>query len=145
MDTLAILREECNRAIDFQMTWVDGLDTKAGLILGAILVVSGIIFSGGFIIESIAAILLIVGLLACCGSSLLCLYVRTYKRPPDPDALRTKYHAKERSSVQRALIATAAAAWLSNQDVIQDKVQWLKVAIISLFLTFIMIIVNGLT
>ena len=144
MDTLAVLREECNRAIDFQMTWVDALDTKAGLILGAVLIVSGIIFSGDLISGCISGILLIVSLVVSCASSLACLYVRAYERPPNPDILRSEYYAKQLSTVQRDLIAEAAKAWLINQSVIQGKVKSLKVAMISLVGVFIMMIVNGL-
>jgi len=145
MDTLAVLREECNRAIDFQMKSLDALDTKAGLILGAVLIVSGIIFSGDFISQLIPGTVLIVSLVVSGGSSLACLYVRLYARSPDPDVLRREYYAEELFVVQRVLIATAAEAWLINEPLLERKAERVKVAIISFFLSLIMIIVNGLT
>ena len=112
MDTLEILREECNSAIEFQMKWADALDTKAGLMLGAVLIVSGIILTGESVSADIPGVLLIVSLIACCLSSLACLYVRAYERPPNPDVLYRKYYAHHLSAVQRVLIATSADAWL---------------------------------
>lgn len=144
MDTLQVLREECNRALDFQMKWVDALDTKPGLILGAVSVVSGVIFSGGFMTPCILGIILIVSLVVCFGSSLACVYVRSYRYPPNPDVLRSEYYAEELSTVRRALIATAADAWLINQSLIQRKAQWLKVAIVCLAAALVIIIASGL-
>lgn len=144
--------------LSFQMSQVDGLDTKAGFVLASASLLTGALATwhvpattsySPFIATFIQHIPLISILiyLVVIVTSFMAIMVRTYEYPTAPTQLRELYLHWPEQATKRKMRANIEAAYIRNEEKIKGKTRWtlaafgalaieaLIVAVILFFLT----------
>lgn len=135
-----------------QQKQIDGLDTKASVILGAATILAGtasVLLYG--LITSHADMLtnrylrwlplaLIVVYLVQVTAACLAYTVRRYKQVPEPQALYDDYRNKSEYFIRARVFTAMVAADKKNKAIIKKKVLWLTLSIVALELETILLV-----
>jgi hypothetical protein len=134
--SLDTVLSETKTAVDDQSARISSLDTRLGVLLG----LSGVILAALLSFPSIrsgdiatkwlliaAVILILVSLLSATWG----YWIRKYKAPPDPVALRTFYLTEEQEKTKLAIIDYLSSVYEWNQPLIEDKVKYTRISFAS--------------
>ncbi|MGD0780505.1 MAG: hypothetical protein ABR954_07000 [Dehalococcoidales bacterium] len=142
--SLDTVLSETKAAVDDQSARISSLDTRLGVLLG----LSGVILaallsfpathcsdSGTKYLLIIAVVLILVSLLSATWG----YWMRKYKAPPDPLALREFYLTEEQKKTKLAIIDYLSSVYEWNQPIIENKVKYTRISFASVLIGTIII------
>lgn len=128
--------------LSFQMSQIDGLDTKAGFVLASASLLTGALvtwhvpataypFPIAVFIQHIPLISILIYLFVV-GTSFMAIMVRTYEYPTTPTQLRELYLHWPEQATKRQMRANMEAAYTRNEKKIKGKTWWTLAAFVAL-------------
>ena len=142
--SLDTVLSETKAAVSEQSARISSIDTRLGVLLG----LSGVILAALLSFPSIrygdlatkwlliaAVVLILVSLLSATWG----YWIRKYKAPPDPMALREFYLTEEQEKTKLAIIDYLSSVYSWNQPIIEDKVKYTRISFASVLLGTIII------
>ena len=142
--SLDTVLSETKAAVSEQSARISSIDTRLGVLLG----LSGVILAALLSFPSIrygdlatkwlliaAVVLILVSLLSATWG----YWIRKYKAPPDPMALREFYLTEEQEKTKLAIIDYLSSVYGWNQPIIEDKVKYTRISFASVLLGTIII------
>jgi len=144
LPSLDVVLSETKSAVDDQSARISSLDTKLGVLLGLSGVILAALLSfhpfywGNIAIKQllIAAIGLI---LVSLFSATWGYWIRKYKAPPDPTALRKFYLTEEQEKTKLAIIDYLSSVYEWNQQRLANKVKCTHISFVFVLLAAITI------
>jgi hypothetical protein len=131
--SLDVVLSETKAAVDDQSARISSLDTRLGVLLG----LSGVILAALLSFPSIrcvdittksllitAVVLILVSLLSATWG----YWIRKYKAPPDPMALREFYLTEEPEKSKLAILDYLSSVYAWNQPIIEGKVKYTRIS-----------------
>jgi glucan phosphoethanolaminetransferase (alkaline phosphatase superfamily) len=142
--SLDTVLSETKAVVDDQSARISSLDTRLGVLLG----LSGVILAALLSFTSTRCIdlgtrwLLIIAVILILASLLSATWgywMRKYKAPPDPMALRTFYLTEEQEKTKLAIIDYLSSVYQWNQPIIEKKVKYTRISFASVLIGTIII------
>lgn len=141
-ETLELIYDEVKDALNMQFQSVEGLNTKASVIIGFVGVIIGISLqlysqSNSYLFGSCMTLFMISIFL-----SLSAYKVKGYRRDPKPRALTEKYLSEDEKKVKKQLIDNFIQSFEDNKTKIEEKVKYINYSLRFLFLGLIVLITS---
>ena len=138
-ETLELVYNEVKGALNTQIQSLDGLNTKASVIIGFIGVILGISLnlyphSNPYLFGSCMTLLLISSFFA-----LSAYRVESYRRDPEPRKLTENYLRDDSEKVKKQLIDNFIQSFENNKIKIKKKVKYINYSLILLFIGLIVL------
>ncbi len=138
-ETLELVYNEVKDALNTQFQSLDGLNTKASVIVGFVGVTIGIslnlyLHSNSYLFGSCMTLFLI-----SIFSALYAYKVENYWRDPEPQKLMEKYLRKDVEHVKRQLILNFIQSFENNEIKIKRKAKYINYSLILLFIGLIVL------
>jgi len=138
-ETLELIYNEVKDALNTQLQSLDGLNTKASVIIGFVGVIIGISLnlyshSNSYLFGSSMTLFL-----ASIFFTLFAYRVKSYRRDPEPETLTIKYLRDDCKTVKKQLIDNFIQSFEENKIKIGDKVKYINYSLILLFLGLIIL------
>jgi len=140
--TLDLVYNEVKDALNMQFQSVEGLNTKASIIIGFVGVIIGISLN---LYSDENPHLFIGSMLLLLGAAFLSFFaykVEGYRRDPEPRALTVNYLRVDDKMVKKQLIDNFIASFEDNKTKIEEKVKYINYSIIFLFIGLIVLILS---
>jgi hypothetical protein len=139
-ETLELIYNEVRDALNMQFQSMEGLNTKASVIIGFAGVIIGISLqlysqSNSYLFGSCMTLFMISIFL-----SFSAYKVKDYKRAPKPRELTVKYLNEDEKKVKKQLIDYFIQSFEDNKTKIEEKVKYINYSLIFLFLGLIVLI-----
>ena len=138
-ETLELIYNEVKDALNTQFQSVEGLNTKASIIIGFVGVIIGISLN---LYSDENPPLFIESMLLFLGAAFLSFFaykVEGYRRDPEPRALTVNYLRKDDKKVKKQLIDNFIRSYEDNKKRIEKKVKYINYSIILLFIGLILL------
>jgi hypothetical protein len=139
LETLELVYNEVKDALNTQLQSLDGLDTKASVIVGFIGVIIGISLNLYQYSNSYLFVLCMALFLASIFFTLSAYKVKSYRRDPEPEALTINYLREDPRIVKKQLIDNFIQSFKENEIKIKDKVNYINYALTLLFVGLIIL------
>lgn len=138
-ETLELVYNEVKDALNTQLQSLDGLNTKASVIIGFVGVIIGISlnlysYSNSYLFGSSMTLFL-----TSIFFTLFAYRVKSYRRDPEPETLTIKYLRDDCKTVKKQLIDNFIQSFKENKIKIDDKVKYINYSLILLFLGLIIL------
>jgi hypothetical protein len=142
--SLDVVLSETKTAVDEQNARISSLDTRLGVLLSlsGVIIAALLSFSSSLYYDIETKRLLAVTVIILFGSLLSATvgyWIRKYKAPPSPTALREFYLTEEQEKTKLAIIDYLASVYEWNQQRIVDKVRCTHISFLLLLLGAIVI------
>jgi len=139
-ETLELIYNEVKDRLNTQFQSLDGLKTKASVIIGFVGVIIGISLqlysqSNTYLFGS-CMILFMISIFF----SFSAYIVKSYRRDPKPRALTEKYLSEDSKNVKRQLIDNFIESFEDNKTKIEKKGKYINYSLILLFVGLIVLI-----
>ena len=145
-ETLELLLADAKRQLEAQLSEIDSINNRSGILLGFTSLVTGIVG-----IQGIAAkpapypgpgVLVLIGVLFLFTllSALLASFPRNVRFDPDPEMFRARYLFADPVYAKRTLLANIVRSFKTNTPMIRRREFWLKAAV-AIFTVDLMLIV----
>jgi hypothetical protein len=138
-ETLELVYNEVKDALNTQIQSLDGLDTKASVIVGFVGLIIGISLNLYSYSNSYLFGLCITLFLTSIFSTLCAYKVESYRRDPEPRTLTEKYLRKDDKKVKKQLIDNFIQSFEDNKTKIEKKVKYINYSILLLFIGLIVL------
>ena len=138
-ETLDLVFNEVKDALNTQFQSVEGLNTKASIIIGFVGVIIGISLN---LYSDENPHLFIGSMLLLLGAAFLSFFaykVEGYRRDPEPRALTVNYLRKDDKKVKKQLIDNFIRSYEDNKKRIEKKAKYINYSIILLFIGLILL------
>jgi len=140
LETLELVYKEVDNALNRQFQSLDGLNTKASVIIGFIGVIIGISLnlyphSNAYLFGSCMTLFLMSIFFAFCAS----YRVKGYRRDPAPRKLTEKYLRDDCAKVKKKLIDNFIQSFEYNKTKIEKTVKYINYSITLLFMGLIVL------
>ena len=138
LPSIDIVLDEARRALDFQFEQLDGLDTKASIVLGIAGVVFTIVLTNLLLVEFAAEANLhlakaaLVPISLAFVLSIVKLWIKKYKKPPSLERLRSYYIAEDLEKTKLRIIDVYLKAVDDNAKLLNYQVWLVKCSYILL-------------
>ncbi|KAF5432677.1 hypothetical protein C5S39_03090 [Candidatus Methanophagaceae archaeon] len=140
--TLELIYNEVKDALNMQFQSIEGLNTKASIIIGFVGVIIGIslqlysqsnsyLFGSGMTLFMISIFF-----------SFSAYKGKRYRKDPEPRALTVKYLMEDDKTVKKQLIDNFIVSFEDNKTKIEEKVKYINYSIIFLFIGLIVLILS---
>ncbi|NQE45764.1 hypothetical protein C5S31_07070 [ANME-1 cluster archaeon GoMg2] len=139
-ETLELIYNEVKDALNTQFQSMDGLNTKASVIVGFVGVIIGISLN---LYSDEKSHLFIGSMLLFLGAAFLSFFaykVKSYRRDPEPRALTIKYLREDDKKVKKKLIDNFIQSYEDNKNRIEKKVKCINYSLTFLFIGLIVLI-----
>jgi hypothetical protein len=141
-ETLELIYNEVKNRLNTQFQSLDGLNTKASVIIGFVGVITGISLqlysqSNSYLFGLCMTLFMISFFF-----SFSAYKGRSYRRDPEPGPLRDKYLTTDDKTVKKQLIANFIESFEENKTKIEKKVKYINYSLISLFVGLIVLITS---
>lgn len=138
-ETLELVYNEVKDALNTQIQSLDGLNTKASVIVGFVGVIIGISlnlysYSNSYLFGSCMTLFL-----TSIFFTLRAYRVKSYRRDPEPRTLTEKYLRGGDKKVKKQLIDNFIQSFEDNKTKIEKKVKYINYSIILLFIGLIVL------
>ena len=140
--TLELIYNEVKDRLNIQFQSLDGLNTKASIIIGFVGVIIGIslnLYSDENLHLFIGSMLLFLG---AAFLSFSAYKVEGYRRDPEPRKLTEKYLREDDKKVKKQLIDNFIQSFEDNKSRIEKKVKYINYSLILLFIGLIVLILS---
>jgi hypothetical protein len=139
-ETLDLIYNEVKDALNMQFQSMEGLNTKASVIIGFAGVIIGISLqlysqSNSYLFGSCMTLFMISIFL-----SFFAYKVESYRRDPKPRKLTENYLREEGKNVKKKLIDNSIQSYENNKNRIEKKVKYINDSLIFLFVGLIVLI-----
>ena len=139
-ETLDLVYNEVKDALNMQFQSMDGLNTKASVIIGFVGVIIGISLqlysqSNSYLFGSCMTLFMI-----SIFFSFSAYKIKSYRRDPEPRELTEKYLREDDKEVKKQLIDNFIASFEENKNKIEEKVKYINYSLILLFVGLIVLI-----
>ncbi|MCK4732355.1 MAG: hypothetical protein KAT65_07850 [Methanophagales archaeon] len=139
-ETLELIYNEVKDRLNTQFQSLDGLNTKASIIIGFVGVIIGISLqlysqSNSYLFGSCMTLFMISIFL-----SFSAYKVESYRRDPKPRKLTENYLREEGKNVKKKLIDNSIQSYENNKNRIEKKVKYINYSLILLFVGLIVLI-----
>ncbi|NAS88652.1 hypothetical protein C4E24_02775 [ANME-1 cluster archaeon AG-394-G21] len=139
-ETLDLVYNEVKDALNMQFQSMDGLNTKASVIIGFVGVIIGISLqlysqSNSYLFGSCMALFTI-----SIFFSFSAYKGKRYRKDPEPRALTVEYLMEDDKTVKKQLIDNFIASFEENKNKIEEKVKYINYSLILLFVGLIVLI-----
>ena len=139
-ETLDLVYNEVKDALNMQFQSMDGLNTKASVIIGFVGVIIGISLqlysqSNSYLFGSCMTLFMI-----SIFFSFSAYKIKSYRRDPEPRDLTEKYLREDDKEVKKQLIDNFIASFEENKNKIEEKVKYINYSLILLFVGLIVLI-----
>jgi len=141
-ETLELIYNEVKDALNTQFQSVEGLNTKASIIIGFVGVIIGISLN---LYSDENHHLFIESMLLFLGAAFLSFFaykVEGYRRDPEPRKLTEKYLREDDKKVKKQLIDNFIQSFEDNKTKIEEKVKYINYSLILLFIGLIVLILS---
>ena len=138
-ETLELIYNEVKDALNTQFQSVEGLNTKASVIIGFVGVIIGISLN---LYSDENPHLFIGSMLLFLGAAFLSFFaykVEGYRRDPEPRKLTEKYLREDDKKVKKQLIDNFIQSFEDNKIKIEKKVKYINYSLILLFIGLIVL------
>ena len=140
--TLDLVYNEVKDALNMQFQSMDGLNTKASVIIGFVGVIIGISLqlysqSNSYLFGSCMTLFLISIVF-----SFSAYKIKSYRRDPEPRDLTEKYLRADDKTVKKQLIDNFIASFEENKTNIEEKGKYINYSLILLFVGLIVLILS---
>ena len=138
-ETLELIYNEVKDALNMQFQSLDGLNTKASIIIGFVGVIIGISLN---LYSDENPHLFIESMLLFLGAAFLSFFaykVEGYRRDPEPRKLTEKYLREDDKKVKKQLIDNFIQSYEDNEIKIEKKVKYINYSLILLFIGLIVL------
>ncbi len=141
-ETLELIYNEVKDRLNTQFQSLDGLNTKASVIIGFVGVIIGISLqlysqSNSYLFGSCMTLFMI-----SIFFSFSAYKIKSYRRDPEPRALTGKYLSDDSKKVKRQLIDNFIKSFEDNKTHIEEKGKSINYSIILLFVGLIVLILS---
>ena len=138
--TLDLIYNEVKDALNMQFQSIEGLNTKASVIIGFVGVIIGISLqlysqSNSYLFGSCMTLFMI-----SIFFSFSAYKVKSYRIDPAPRALTAKYLMEDDKTVKKQLIDNFIVSFEDNKTKIEEKVKYINYSLILLFVGLIFLI-----
>jgi hypothetical protein len=123
-ETLELIHNEVKDRLNTQFQSLDGLNTKASVIIGFVGVIIGISLQLSIFFSFSA------------------YKIKSYRRDPEPRALTEKYLMEDDKTVKKQLIDNFIASFEENKTNIEEKGKYINYSLILLFVGLIVLITS---
>lgn len=150
-ELLGLLDREVRGRLDYQLTEVDGLDTKATTVLAASGVFLGLVVTGTkasvhpALVTTLTLDAALLVLTVCLFIGAYVIWPREVRVVPNPTELVTNYTGKSLEKTLADLIGTRKDAYVLNGPLLRKKSFWLKGQMLGLAFAGALIAVSLLT
>jgi hypothetical protein len=139
-ETLELIYNEVKDRLNTQFQSLDGLNTKASVIIGFVGVIIGISLqlysqSNSYLFGSCMALFMI-----SIFFSLSAYKIKSYRRDPEPRPLRDKYLTTNDKKVKEQLIANFIESFEGSKAKIEEKGKYINYSLMLLFVGLIVLI-----
>ncbi|MDQ6883999.1 MAG: hypothetical protein M3077_07150 [Candidatus Dormibacteraeota bacterium] len=145
-ETLELLLTDAKRQLEAQLSEIESINNRSGILLGFTSLVTGIVG-----IQGIAAkpaphpgpgVLVLIGVLFLFTllSALFASFPRNVRFDPDPEMFRARYLFADPVYAKRTLLANIVRSFKTNTPMIRRREFWLKIAV-AIFTIDLMLIV----
>jgi hypothetical protein len=141
-ETLELIYNEVKDRLNIQFQSLDGLNTKASVIVGFVGVIIGIslnLYSDENLHLFIGSMLLFLG---SAFLSFSAYKIGGYRRDPEPRKLTEKYLREDDKKVKKQLIDNFIQSYEDNKNRIEKKVKYINYSLILLFIGLIVLILS---
>ena len=138
-ETLELVYNEVKDALNTQIRSLDGLNTKASVIVGFIGVIIGISLNLYQYSNSYLFVLCMTLFLSSIFLTLSAYKVKSYRRDPEPETLTIKYLRDDYKTVKKQLIDNFIQSFKENEIKIEVKVNYINYSLILLFIGLIIL------
>jgi len=138
-ETLELIYNEVKDALNTQFQSVEGLNTKASIIIGFVGVIIGISLN---LYSDENSHLFIESMLLFLGAAFLSFFaykVEGYRRDPEPRALTVNYLREDDKKLKKQLIDNFILSYEDNKKRIEKKVKYINYSIMLLFIGLILL------
>ena len=138
-ETLELIYNEVKDALNMQFQSMEGLNTKASVIIGFVGVIIGISLN---LYSDENPHLFIGSMLLFLGAAFLSFFaykVEGYRRDPEPRKLTEKYLREDDKKVKKQLIDNFIQSFEDNKIKIEKKVKYINYSLILLFIGLIVL------
>ncbi len=142
LPSIDIVLDEVRRKLDFQFEQLDGLDTKASIVLGiagvGLTIVVTYLYSVAFDeiicarLTKAALALIFVPLVLCIALSIAELWIKKYDRPPKLERLRSHYITESAEETKLKIIDISLKAIEDNANLLNRQIWLVRLSYISL-------------
>ena len=141
-ETLELIYNEVKDRLNTQFQSLDGLNTKASVIIGFVGVIIGISLqlysqSNSYLFGSCMTLFMI-----SIFFSFSAYKIKSYRRDPEPGPLRDEYLTTDDKTVKEQLIANFIESFEENKTKIAEKVKYINYSIILLLVGLIVLILS---
>ena len=141
-ETLELVYNEVKDALNTQLQSLDGLNTKASVIIGFVGVIIGISlnlysYSNVYLFGSCMTLFL-----TSIFFTLSAYKVKSYRRDPEPETLTIKYLRDDCKTVKKQLIDNFIQSFKDNEINIDEKVKYINYSLILLFVGLIILTIS---
>jgi len=141
-ETLELIYNEVKDRLNTQFQSLDGLNTKASVIIGFVGVIIGISLqlysqSNSYLFGSCMTLFMI-----SIFFSFSAYKIKSYRRDPEPRALRDGYLTTDNKTVKEQLIANFIESFEENKTKIEEKGEYINYSLILLFVGLIVLILS---
>ena len=138
--TLDLIYNEVKDALNMQFQSIEGLNTKASVIIGFVGVIIGISLqlysqSNSYLFGSCMTLFMI-----SIFFSFSAYKGKRYRKDPEPRALTVKYLMEDDKTVKKQLIDNFVVSFEANKTKIEEKVKYINYSLIFLFVGLIVLI-----
>ena len=139
-ETLELIYNEVKDRLNTQFQSLDGLNTKASVIIGFVGVIIGISLqlysqSNSYLFGSCMTLFMI-----SIFFSFSAYKIKSYRRDPEPRALTVEYLMEDDKTVKKQLIDNFIASFEENKNKIEEKGKYINYSLILLFVGLIFLI-----
>jgi len=140
--TLDLIYNEVKDALNMQFQSIEGLNTKASVIIGFVGVIIGISLqlysqSNSYLFGSCMTLFII-----SIFFSFSAYKGKRYRKDPEPRALTVKYLREDDKTVKKQLIDNFIVSFEDNKTKIGEKVKYINYSLILLFIGLIVLILS---
>ena len=142
LETLELIYNEVKDRLNTQFQSLDGLNTKASVIIGFVGVIIGISLqlysqSNSYLFGSCMTLFLI-----SIFFSFSAYKIKSYRRDPEPRDLTEKYLREDDKEVKKQLIDNFIESFEENKNKIEEKGKYINYSLILLFVGLIVLILS---
>ena len=138
-ETLDLVYNEVKDALNMQFQSMDGLNTKASVIIGFVGVIIGISLQLYSQSNSYLFGLCMTLFMISIFFSFSAYKIKSYRRDPEPRALTVDYLMEDDKTVKKQLIDNFIESFEENKTNIEEKVKYINYSLILLFVGLIVL------